>query len=64
MEQQENHTRLLTCLPDVEWPQEIDINQNVARQSIRCITRDHLPIVGRWSVIYQILINLCCNMHS
>ncbi|WP_063655971.1 hypothetical protein [Candidatus Arsenophonus triatominarum] len=56
MEQQENHARLLTCLPDVGWTKEIDINQNTSRQSIRCVTRDHLPMVGNVPDVNQLIL--------
>lgn len=45
-EQQENWDRLLRCLPQVNWPQEVDISDNQARCGVRCAIRDHLPMVG------------------
>lgn len=45
-EQQENRDRLLRCLPDVSWPQQVDISDNQARCGVRCAIRDHLPMVG------------------
>ncbi|CNK24284.1 5-methylaminomethyl-2-thiouridine methyltransferase [Yersinia mollaretii] len=45
-EQQENRDRLLRCLPQVSWPQEVDISDNQARCGVRCAIRDHLPMVG------------------
>ncbi|WP_032114703.1 bifunctional tRNA (5-methylaminomethyl-2-thiouridine)(34)-methyltransferase MnmD/FAD-dependent 5-carboxymethylaminomethyl-2-thiouridine(34) oxidoreductase MnmC [Candidatus Arsenophonus nilaparvatae] len=56
LEQQENYARLLTCLPDVEWTKEIDISQNASRQSIRCVTRDHLPMVGNVPDVNQLIL--------
>lgn len=45
-EQQENKQRLLRCLPQVSWPQQVDISDNQARCGVRCAIRDHLPMVG------------------
>ncbi|AHM75017.2 bifunctional tRNA (5-methylaminomethyl-2-thiouridine)(34)-methyltransferase MnmD/FAD-dependent 5-carboxymethylaminomethyl-2-thiouridine(34) oxidoreductase MnmC [Yersinia hibernica] len=45
-EQQENRQRLIHCLPDVSWPQQVDISDNQARCGVRCAIRDHLPMVG------------------
>ncbi|WGO84461.1 bifunctional tRNA (5-methylaminomethyl-2-thiouridine)(34)-methyltransferase MnmD/FAD-dependent 5-carboxymethylaminomethyl-2-thiouridine(34) oxidoreductase MnmC [Arsenophonus apicola] len=56
LEQQENHSRLLNCLPDVGWTKEIDISQNASRQSIRCVTRDHLPMVGNVPNVNQLIL--------
>ena len=46
LEQQQNKQRLLKCLPDIEWVNDIDLSGKQARQGIRCAIRDHLPIVG------------------
>lgn len=45
-EQQENRDRLLRCLSEVSWPQQVDISDNQARCGVRCAIRDHLPMVG------------------
>ncbi|NIG20499.1 bifunctional tRNA (5-methylaminomethyl-2-thiouridine)(34)-methyltransferase MnmD/FAD-dependent 5-carboxymethylaminomethyl-2-thiouridine(34) oxidoreductase MnmC [Pantoea sp. Al-1710] len=45
-DQQENRQRLVNCLPDAEWPQQVDISDNEARVGVRCATRDHLPMSG------------------
>ncbi|AHG18814.1 FAD-dependent oxidoreductase [Chania multitudinisentens RB-25] len=45
-EQQENRTRLLRCLPDQAWPQQVDINGQQARCGVRSAIRDHMPMVG------------------
>ncbi|EIS66084.1 bifunctional tRNA (5-methylaminomethyl-2-thiouridine)(34)-methyltransferase MnmD/FAD-dependent 5-carboxymethylaminomethyl-2-thiouridine(34) oxidoreductase MnmC [Yersinia pestis] len=45
-EQQENRERLLRCLPQVSWPQQVDVSDNQARCGVRCAIRDHLPMVG------------------
>ncbi|UIN08353.1 bifunctional tRNA (5-methylaminomethyl-2-thiouridine)(34)-methyltransferase MnmD/FAD-dependent 5-carboxymethylaminomethyl-2-thiouridine(34) oxidoreductase MnmC [Yersinia ruckeri] len=45
-EQQENRERLLRCLPQVEWVQQVDVSGNQARCGVRCAIRDHLPMVG------------------
>ncbi|WJV52569.1 bifunctional tRNA (5-methylaminomethyl-2-thiouridine)(34)-methyltransferase MnmD/FAD-dependent 5-carboxymethylaminomethyl-2-thiouridine(34) oxidoreductase MnmC [Prodigiosinella aquatilis] len=45
-DQQQNHQRLIDCLPDATWPEDIDISGQLARSGIRCATRDHLPLLG------------------
>ena len=45
-EHADNKQRLVNCLPDTEWPGEIDMSGNQARVGIRCASRDHLPFVG------------------
>ncbi|AWH87851.1 bifunctional tRNA (5-methylaminomethyl-2-thiouridine)(34)-methyltransferase MnmD/FAD-dependent 5-carboxymethylaminomethyl-2-thiouridine(34) oxidoreductase MnmC [Limnobaculum parvum] len=45
-EQQENHQRLLNCLPEIDWPRHIDISDGLARCSVRSAIRDHLPMMG------------------
>lgn len=45
-DQQENRDRLLRCLPEVEWPQDVDVSAGEARMGVRCATRDHLPMAG------------------
>ncbi|PVZ85543.1 bifunctional tRNA (5-methylaminomethyl-2-thiouridine)(34)-methyltransferase MnmD/FAD-dependent 5-carboxymethylaminomethyl-2-thiouridine(34) oxidoreductase MnmC [Serratia sp. S1B] len=45
-EQQENRERLLRCLPQLSWPQQVDISDQQARCSVRSATRDHMPMVG------------------
>lgn len=45
-DQQENRDRLLRCLPDAGWPQEIDVSDGKARCGVRAATRDHLPMMG------------------
>lgn len=45
-DQQENRERLIRCLPDVDWPQEVDVSEGSARCGVRCATRDHLPMIG------------------
>ena len=45
-DQQHNRQRLLNCLPDVEWTEEIDVSAGDARCGVRCATRDHMPIIG------------------
>lgn len=46
-EQQQNRQRLIDCLPDSRWPQEVDVSAGNARSGVRCATRDHLPLVGQ-----------------
>ncbi|WP_208646981.1 bifunctional tRNA (5-methylaminomethyl-2-thiouridine)(34)-methyltransferase MnmD/FAD-dependent 5-carboxymethylaminomethyl-2-thiouridine(34) oxidoreductase MnmC [Buttiauxella warmboldiae] len=45
-DQQHNRQRLLNCLPDAGWPQEVDISAGEARCGVRCATRDHMPLIG------------------
>lgn len=45
-DQQENRDRLLRCLPDAGWPQEVDVSDGNARCGVRAATRDHLPMMG------------------
>lgn len=45
-DQQENRARLLRCLPECGWPEEVDVSDGEARCGVRCATRDHLPMVG------------------
>ncbi|MDI9220064.1 bifunctional tRNA (5-methylaminomethyl-2-thiouridine)(34)-methyltransferase MnmD/FAD-dependent 5-carboxymethylaminomethyl-2-thiouridine(34) oxidoreductase MnmC [Pantoea sp. EA-12] len=45
-DQQENRQRLINCLPDADWPLQVDIRDNEARVGVRCATRDHLPMSG------------------
>jgi len=45
-DQQHNRQRLIDCLPNEAWAQEVDISANQARCGVRCATRDHLPMVG------------------
>ncbi len=45
-DQQENRQRLLRCLPEADWPKEVDVSEGSARCGVRCATRDHLPMVG------------------
>lgn len=44
--QQENRYKLLRSLPKQQWPKEVDVSDNLSRQGVRCVTRDHLPYVG------------------
>lgn len=45
-EQQSNRQKLIDNLPDVSWPNKIDISQKHSRQGIRCVIRDHFPLLG------------------
>ncbi|CAH0526576.1 bifunctional tRNA (5-methylaminomethyl-2-thiouridine)(34)-methyltransferase MnmD/FAD-dependent 5-carboxymethylaminomethyl-2-thiouridine(34) oxidoreductase MnmC [Vibrio hippocampi] len=44
--QQDNGDKLRQCMPDVEWPKQVDTSDLKSRQGIRCVSRDHLPFVG------------------
>lgn len=45
-DQQSNRQRLMACLPQAAWPQQVDLSDNEARTGVRCATRDHLPMSG------------------
>lgn len=45
-DQQQNRQRLINCLPEQEWPQEVDVSAGDARCGVRCASRDHLPLIG------------------
>ncbi|MBL0668647.1 bifunctional tRNA (5-methylaminomethyl-2-thiouridine)(34)-methyltransferase MnmD/FAD-dependent 5-carboxymethylaminomethyl-2-thiouridine(34) oxidoreductase MnmC [Aeromonas jandaei] len=45
-EQRQNQARLQACLPQQNWPGEVDVSGNEARVGVRCASRDHLPVVG------------------
>lgn len=47
--QVENAARIQRCIPNQTWPQYIDISDNLSRQGVRCVSRDHLPFVGNLS---------------
>ncbi|PSW19684.1 bifunctional tRNA (5-methylaminomethyl-2-thiouridine)(34)-methyltransferase MnmD/FAD-dependent 5-carboxymethylaminomethyl-2-thiouridine(34) oxidoreductase MnmC [Photobacterium sanctipauli] len=42
----DNKQRLVNCLPEANWPNQIDMADNQARVGVRCASRDHLPFVG------------------
>ena len=46
VDQQQNRQRLIDCLPQIKWVQEVDVSANKARSGVRCATRDHLPMAG------------------
>ena len=45
-DQQQNRQRLIDCLPEEQWPLEVDVSDHQARNGVRCATRDHLPMLG------------------
>ncbi|WBM71832.1 bifunctional tRNA (5-methylaminomethyl-2-thiouridine)(34)-methyltransferase MnmD/FAD-dependent 5-carboxymethylaminomethyl-2-thiouridine(34) oxidoreductase MnmC [Buttiauxella sp. WJP83] len=45
-DQQHNRQRLINCLPEVQWPQEVDVSAGEARCGVRCASRDHMPMIG------------------
>lgn len=45
-DQQQNRQRLIDCLPDADWPQQVDVSDGEARTGVRCASRDHLPMSG------------------
>ncbi len=44
--QQDNADKLVKCIPNQAWTKEVDTTDNLSRQGIRCVSRDHLPFVG------------------
>lgn len=44
--QNENAEKLRNCVPNQAWTQDVDVSEGDSRQSIRCVSRDHLPFVG------------------
>ncbi|MCW8328260.1 bifunctional tRNA (5-methylaminomethyl-2-thiouridine)(34)-methyltransferase MnmD/FAD-dependent 5-carboxymethylaminomethyl-2-thiouridine(34) oxidoreductase MnmC [Photobacterium sp. SDRW27] len=54
-EQTDNKQRLVNCLPDTDWPAEIDVSGNQARVGVRCASRDHLPFVGDVCIYGQLV---------
>lgn len=46
VDQQQNRQRLINCLPQIKWVQEVDVSADKARSGVRCATRDHLPMAG------------------
>lgn len=44
--QDENKHKLVRSLPMQTWPNEVDVSEPLARQGVRCVTRDHLPFIG------------------
>ncbi|MDE1481169.1 bifunctional tRNA (5-methylaminomethyl-2-thiouridine)(34)-methyltransferase MnmD/FAD-dependent 5-carboxymethylaminomethyl-2-thiouridine(34) oxidoreductase MnmC [Xenorhabdus bovienii] len=54
-EQQENRDRLLKSLPDVDWVKQVNISEAKSRQGIRCVIRDHMPMVGNVPIFSQIM---------
>jgi len=45
-DQQHNRQRLINCLPDAPWVQEVDVSAGEARCGVRCASRDHMPMIG------------------
>lgn len=45
-DQLHNRQRLINCLPDMDWPREVDVSAAQARCGVRCATRDHMPLIG------------------
>jgi tRNA 5-methylaminomethyl-2-thiouridine biosynthesis bifunctional protein len=44
--QQQNKQKLVDCIADQTWPQQVDVNDDLSRQGVRCVSRDHLPFIG------------------
>lgn len=47
--QRDNADKLVKCVPNQTWTNEVDITGNLSRQGIRCVSRDHLPFIGNVS---------------
>ncbi len=45
-EHEENHTKIISSLDKVNWPESLDFSDHDARVGVRCGTRDNLPFVG------------------
>ncbi|MGB9098368.1 bifunctional tRNA (5-methylaminomethyl-2-thiouridine)(34)-methyltransferase MnmD/FAD-dependent 5-carboxymethylaminomethyl-2-thiouridine(34) oxidoreductase MnmC [Erwinia sp.] len=45
-DQLENRERLIRCLPEADWPKEVDVSAGESRSGVRCASRDHLPMFG------------------
>lgn len=52
--QQDNGDKLRKCVPNQDWPNQVDTSGNLARQGIRCVSRDHLPFMGNIGQFEQI----------
>ncbi|MBR9787951.1 MAG: bifunctional tRNA (5-methylaminomethyl-2-thiouridine)(34)-methyltransferase MnmD/FAD-dependent 5-carboxymethylaminomethyl-2-thiouridine(34) oxidoreductase MnmC [Vibrionaceae bacterium] len=44
--QQDNAGKLIKCVPNQAWVNDVDTTGNFSRQGIRCVSRDHLPFIG------------------
>lgn len=44
--QRDNAQKIRDCIPNQKWVEDIDITDDLSRQGIRCVSRDHLPFVG------------------
>lgn len=63
-DQQQNRQRLINCLPEQEWPQEVDVSTGDARCGVRCASRDHLPLIGSVPDYEKTLAAYAGLMHS
>ena len=52
--QLENADKLRHCVPNEQWPLEVDTSANQSRQGIRSVSRDHLPFVGNLADYEQV----------
>ncbi|MGL6316232.1 bifunctional tRNA (5-methylaminomethyl-2-thiouridine)(34)-methyltransferase MnmD/FAD-dependent 5-carboxymethylaminomethyl-2-thiouridine(34) oxidoreductase MnmC [Vibrio sp. WXL103] len=52
--QQDNREKLIRCLPEASWPLSVDVSDDKSRQGIRCVSRDHLPMVGNLSQLESV----------
>jgi tRNA 5-methylaminomethyl-2-thiouridine biosynthesis bifunctional protein len=56
--QLQNRQKLLSCLPKATWATQIDVSENISRQGVRCVSRDHLPLVGSVSDLDGLIQNI------
>lgn len=45
-EQQQNQQKIQQNLAPMDWVNEVDTSNNIARQGIRCAVRDRIPLMG------------------
>ncbi|ELZ5938290.1 bifunctional tRNA (5-methylaminomethyl-2-thiouridine)(34)-methyltransferase MnmD/FAD-dependent 5-carboxymethylaminomethyl-2-thiouridine(34) oxidoreductase MnmC [Providencia stuartii] len=55
-DQQDNRQKLINSLADVSWPEEVDVSGKQSRQGIRCVIRDHMPLVGNIPNFAQLMV--------
>ncbi|MEL4015090.1 bifunctional tRNA (5-methylaminomethyl-2-thiouridine)(34)-methyltransferase MnmD/FAD-dependent 5-carboxymethylaminomethyl-2-thiouridine(34) oxidoreductase MnmC [Dryocola clanedunensis] len=63
-DQRQNRQRLINCLPEQGWPQEVDVSAGNARCGVRCASRDHLPLIGSVPDYEQTLESYAGLVHS
>ncbi len=61
--QKHNGERLAACLPQQAWANDVDTSDNLSRQGIRSVSRDHLPFVGNVGH-FESIIEEYSNLHN